>query len=500
MRLKQIALSITVTAVSIFFVGCATEPSLYTGKTGYFGYTWEQELRLGKQSDAGIVEQMGIYPDDELAAYIRDLGERLLVHTAIRSPDAPEIYRDTEFTFRLLDSPVVNAFALPGGYVYVTRGLLAHLENEAQLAVVIGHEITHVEARHASRQALTRQLGQIGLIAGAVIGEQVAENKQLARELVNLGSDLFQLGILKYGRDAERESDEYGVKYAALAGYSAAEGSAFFRSLARISDKSGQSIPSWLSSHPDPGERERTIPLLAQKWESASDQPPAVGRERYLEKIDGLIVGPNPRDGYTEGNRFYHPDLKFQFDKPQGWRLQNESGAVYITDPNKTTMVAFTIARESSPLEAARTLQQKFSLETSYAQDTRVNGLPAYAIEGNVVGDTGSLSLHATFVQFGENVFTFLGYGTSANFPSNVRTVRGVAGSFRELTNPQILNVQPYRISIERAERTATFRDLLPSRLPTGTDAQDWAIMNQVELDTRIERGQLLKLPADIRY
>lgn len=496
MRLPLIALSLIVSCSSLFLSGCATEPSLYTGQNAFYGYTWEQELKLGKQSDAGIVQQMGLYQDDELARYIRDMGNLLLEHSAIRSENAPEIYRDTEFTFRLLDSAVVNAFALPGGYVYVTRGLLAHLENEAQLAVIIGHEITHVEARHASKQALTQQLGQIGLLAGAVIGEQVAENKEFARDMVNLGSDLFQLAFLKYGRDAERESDEHGVKYAALAGYSASEGSAFFRSLDRISDKAGQAIPSWMSSHPDPGEREKTVQELARQWDSSSGNSSKIGRERFLEKIDGLVVGENPRNGYTDGSRFYHPDLRFQFNTPQGWRLQNESGAVYLTDPNKTTMLAFAIAQESSPLDAAKSLQQKMSLQTNYAQDTRVNGLPAYTLEGEIATQNGTLALIATFVQYEANVFTFLGYGSSASFPTNARTVRGIAGSFQELKNPAALNIQPYRIAVVRAERSAPFSELLPDRLPPGTDAADWAIMNQLYLDSRIERGQLIKLPA----
>ncbi len=499
MRKQLIALTCLVSTIALLLGGCATEPSLYTGKTGYYAYTWEQELQLGKKSDAEIVQEMGLYQDDELAAYIRDLGNELLKHSAIGSATAPEIYRNTGFTFRLLDSDVVNAFALPGGYVYVTRGLLAHLQNEAQLAVVIGHEITHVEARHASRQALKQQIGQIGLVAGAVIGEQVAENKEFARDMVNLGGELFQLATLKYGRDAERESDLHGVEYAAKAGYDAAEGSAFFRSLDRISDKAGQTIPSWMSSHPDPGERELTIPELAKRWPPRDGQQPIIGQQRYLNKIEGLIVGQNPRNGYTDGQRFYHPDLRLQFDTPAGWNLQNESGAVYLTDPNKSVMLAFTLAKEGSPLEAARAFTSKLSVEPSYAQDSRVNGLPAYVIEGSITSETGILLLHSTFVQMGDSVFTFLGYGTSESFNAQQRTIRSIAGSFQELTNQQALNVQPYRIAIIKAERNSPFRDLLPKRLPPGTDAQDWAIMNQVELDQRIERGQLIKLPASTR-
>lgn len=498
MRTRIISAVCLIATLSLLLGGCATEPSLYSGKTGYYGYTWEQEQQLGRTSDAGIVAQMGIYQDEQLASYIRSIGQDLLNQSAIRSESAPELYRGTEFTFRLLDSPVVNAFALPGGYVYVTRGLLAHLESEAQLAVVIAHEITHVEARHASKQALKQQLGQIGLIAGAVIGEQIAENKELARSMVNLGGDIFQIVTLKYGRDAERESDLHGVEYASKAGYAAAEGSAFFRSLSRISEKSGQSIPSWMSSHPDPGEREKTIQELSKSWAATNDRQPIVGRERYLEMIDGLVVGENPRNGYAYEGRFYHPDLKLQFDTPNGWKLQNESGTVYLTDPSGSVMVAFTIAKESSPLEAARALVEKLKIEASYAQDTRVNGLPAYVVEGNLATESGVLTLHSTFVQLGNHVFTILGYGSSNSFPIHQKTIRGIAGSFQELTNPQILTIQPYRISVEQVQRAAPFRELLPSRLPTGTDAQDWAIMNQVQIDDPIEAGRLIKLPASL--
>lgn len=492
-----IPFSIALAALSALFLsGCATEPNLYTGKTGYYGYTWEQEQKLGAQSDEEIVKQMGIYPDDSLSAYIDSIGNDLLEHTAIRSQDAPELYRNSEFTFRLLDSPVVNAFALPGGFVYVTRGLLAHLENEAQLAVVIGHEITHVEARHASRQALKQQLGQIGLLAGAVIGEQVAENKELARQMVSLSGDLFQLVTLKYGRDAERESDLHGVEYAAKAGYDASEGSAFFRSLDRISEKSGQSIPSWMSTHPDPGEREKTITELATNWKGATPGEPVVGRERFLSQIDGLIVGENPRNGFTQDGYFYHPDLKLQFQVPKSWAFQNETSAVYFLSPDKTAMLTFSATPEPSPLQAAQTLRSKFSLETTYVQDSQINGLPAYTIVGQVSNQSGTLGVSATYVQLDSQVFAFIGYGNSIGFTTHLPTFRTVTSSFEQLTAPQILSIQPPRISVTQAPRSATLKELLPDRLPPGTDAQDWAIMNQMNLDDRIERGTLIKLPS----
>ena len=176
----------------------------------------------------------------------------------MKREDTDQKFRETEFYFKVLDSPVVNAFALPGGYVYFTRGLMAHLNNEAQLSVVIGHEIGHVAARHASQRAMRQQLGQIAVIGGAVLGQELLGLP--GGNILNLSSQAAELLFLSYSRDAERESDELGVEYAAMTGFTAAEGAEFFTSLKRISEQSGQSIPTMMSTHPDPGERENRIP------------------------------------------------------------------------------------------------------------------------------------------------------------------------------------------------------------------------------------------------
>ncbi len=481
--------------LALLIAGCTTEPSLYSGKTGYYAYTWEQEIEIGRKADAQTVQQMGLYHDDAITDYVRQLGQSLLEQSALRAPDAPEMYRETEFTFRVLDSPVVNAFALPGGYVYVTRGLLAHAENEAQLAVVLGHEITHVEARHASKQALKQQWGQLGLAAGAIIGQELAENKELARSIVDMSGDLFQLVTLKYGRDAERESDLHGVEYAAKAGYDAAQGSGFFRTLQRMSEKSGQSIPSWMSTHPDPGEREKTIAKLADSWRGAVPME-TVGREEYLKRIEGLVVGENPRNGYVADGLFYHPDMKFQFQPPAGWKLQNEGSAVYSADPSGNALLVLSIAEQATALDAASALTQGLKLEIVGANQSNINGLPSYQLEGSAPTQSGNLPVYATFIEYSGKVFSLLGYGTPTGFAASRGAIAQAIGSFQELTNQQALNIQPRRLEIVPASREAPFRDLLPADLPPGMDAQDWAIINQVELDQAIAPGTLLKLPA----
>ena len=176
---------------------CVTEPSALTGENRSYGYTWQQELELGRKSDRELIQEMGLYPDDDLSAYVTGIGERVLAQSDLRRADTPEIYRNLQFQFRVMDSSVVNAFASPGGYVYVTRGLLAHLNNEAQLAFVLGHEITHVAARHASQQALKQHWGQIGLVTGAVIGTGITGNENFTDQFLGLGSSVFQMLHLK---------------------------------------------------------------------------------------------------------------------------------------------------------------------------------------------------------------------------------------------------------------------------------------------------------------
>src|SRR5688500_3977858 len=193
MRRFRGGLTAALVVITVILVACVTERSPVTGKRRAYGFSWAQELQMGREADKQIIQEFGLYDDPELQAYVQRVGQGVLAKSDLRDADAPEQYRNSPFTFRVLDSPVVNAFALPGGYVYVTRGLMTHLDNEAQLAVVLGHEIGHVAARHSARQAAKAQLGQLGLMAGAILGSTVLENPQVAEQIVGLGGQAMQL-------------------------------------------------------------------------------------------------------------------------------------------------------------------------------------------------------------------------------------------------------------------------------------------------------------------
>lgn len=475
---------------------CVTEPSALTGENRSYGYTWQQELELGRKSDRELIQEMGLYPNGELSAYVTEIGERVLAQSDLRRADTPEIYRNLQFQFRVMDSSVVNAFALPGGYVYVTRGLLAHLNNEAQLAVVLGHEITHVVARHASQQALKQQWGQIGLVAGAVIGTGITGNENFADQFLGLGSSVFQMLTLKYGRDAERESDLYGVEYSAKAGYAVGESAGFFNSLGRISSKSGSRLPTWQSSHPDPGEREGRIKQLAMEMRARYGDL-KVGEAEYLRRIDGLVVGENPRQGVALRGKFYHPDMNFQFDVPQGWRLKNEASRVTLADAQGRGIVIFGIGQGITPEEAARSFVDGSGLQPVRAGSLKVGSQPGYTVEGRIETSSGTMVVENVFFAYNRNVFSFLSYTMLSDRDAYRPAFDRIAQSFRPIQDPAIRGLRPARLKVQAAGGEKTFEQYLTGEEAYGLGANDLAIMNQVDLRQRVPKGRMLKLVAN---
>lgn len=470
--------------------GCTTSQNLISGKREAGAYSWAQERQIGAEADQQVAAQFGLYEDEQLTAYVRRIGEDVLAESPFRAPGTPAEFKNTPFTFRVLDSDVPNAMALPGGYIYVTRGLLAGLENEAQLAVVLGHEIGHVAGRHASARAAKQQLGQLGIVGAAVLGQAVLGGSA-AEQVLNIGGAGVQLLFLKYGRDQERESDQVGVEYAELAGYEASEAAAFFRSLDRLSAQSGEEIPGFLSTHPDPGEREQTIVQLAQQY----PQGTAVNAEAYLNAIDGIVLGEDPRQGYTEGGMFYHPGLRFQFAVPQGFRVINSPAQVSIVDPDGQSGYAFTFA-QGTPQQAAQQFAQQEGLRLVNQSAKRVNGKDAYVQIFEAQTQQGALGAIVYHIAHGGNTYRFYAIAPAGVFNDQRSRFAQTIESFRDLTDPSKLNRQPTRLDVERVSRTAPFRQLAQGRpLPPGMTLETLAILNQVELDETIQAGARLKLP-----
>lgn len=486
--------ALVVVLATVLFAGCAVSTSPITGKKRLYGYTWAQEVQIGKESDPQIVAQFGLYDDDRLAAYVTRIGEAVLAESHLRRPGADPEFRNTPFTFRVLDSPVINAFALPGGYIYVTRGLLSHLNNEAQLAVVLGHEVTHVAARHASQRAASQQLGTLGLI-GVALGGQAIFGGNTAGNVLDIGGTAAGLLFLRYGRDDERESDQNGVDYAARVGYKTSEASAFFNSLKRINQQQeGGGIPSFLSTHPDPGEREQTIQRISARWEQQGAN--IVEQEDYYAMLGNLVLGEDPRQGYVERGVFYHPELKFSFPVPSGYQVVNQPTQVGMVEPNQNAFLIFSIAQDvSSASEAASKLTAEEGIEAVDSGTATVSGNRAHYVLADVQTDNGEVRLLSYYIEYGGQVYSFLGYSAKSSFSTYRNALEGSMRGFDRVTDQRVLNVQPSRLNFVTASRSGTFRSFIPANMPEQFTPEGLAILNQVDLDTQIARGQTLKLP-----
>lgn len=487
---------VTAIVIALFTMNsCVIQRNPVTGKKRAYAYSWSQEVQIGQNADQQIQSDYGNYSDQDLQNYVNKIGQIVLKNSHLRRSNTPEKFKETPFTFRVLNSPVVNAFALPGGYIYVTRGLLAHLENEAQLAVVLGHEIGHVAARHASQQELKQKVGQIALIGGAIAGQEVLGIS--GQDILNLGGTAAKLLFLRYSRDDEREADRLGVEYAAMAGYHTASASKFFVSLKRISQKSGQNLPSLLSTHPDPGNREKSIIQESTQWEKQGYPQKIVNRDNYLNEMNDIVYGDNPREGFSKNGYFFHPDLKFKFPVPKGWNIMNQASRISLISPKQNAIILLQIDRKSqTPEQAVRTIITDNKLNILESKSFKNHPFQPYQVMANITTQEGqqfNFFIYALLYQ--NRIYVFTDYSAKNDFATFFPDFENTALKFDSLTDHSILSIKPLRIHIIKTTRSGTFKSFLPQNMPENITDADLAILNQVNLNDTIKSGSKIKLP-----
>src|SRR3954466_2331269 len=297
------------------WMGCARNP--VTGKSELSLVSESQEIQMGQQAAQEVAQTIGLYNDAKAQAYVAEVGKRMAA--ASERPNLP-------WEFHIVEDASVNAFALPGGFIYVTRGLMGTINDEAELATVVGHEIGHVTNRHSVQQISKQELAQIGLGVGSILSSDIAKFGQLASAGLSV---LF----LKYSRDAENQADLAGFRYALNQNYDVREMTKVFETLDRISQSSGGGkLPEWLSTHPNPGNRIQHIESMLDTVKTDPSKG-RVNREQYLQLVRGITYGEDPRQGYFEGTHFYHPQMRFQMSFPDGWQVQNTPSAVASMSP-----------------------------------------------------------------------------------------------------------------------------------------------------------------------
>ena len=480
--LSRVSLALVLLVSAFSLQTCATNP--VTGKKQVSFISEAQEIEMGKSYDPQVVAEFGVYDNPAMQQFLSEKGMAMARQS--HRPNLP-------WSFKLVDSEVVNAFAVPGGFVYFTRGIMAHFNNEAQFAGVLGHEIGHVTARHTVAQQSKQTLAQIGLIGGMILSPEVASQGESLMQGM-------QLLFLKFGRDAESQSDKLGVEYSTKIGYDAREMAGFFTTLDRLSGGQENRVPTFLSTHPDPLNREQNVQALAQQYQAAdaTTQKYDVGRDRYLRMIDGMIYGEDPKQGFVEAGSFYHPELRFQFKIPGQWKLLNSPSMIQIVSPDQNSIMQIRLAQGSDQRAAAQSFVQETGIQVANSSERAVNGLPATTIIGDITqqnqqGQSQSIRVLASFISYGGNVYMIAGLAQPQNFNRYQRDIEYTIGTFAQLSDPSKLNRQPERVKIVTNPRQQTLQQALLGAGVPQARLNEFAILNGMTLRETLPSGMLFK-------
>jgi predicted Zn-dependent protease len=475
--MKILVLGLGLIGLIFWIPSCAVNP--VTGKQELMLLSESDEIDLGHQTDAEVVKEYGIFEDPRLTAYLNDFCQRLG-----KVSHRPRL----GYHFKIVDASVVNAFAVPGGYIYFSRGILATLNSEAELAGVMGHEIGHIAARHSAKQYTRAQLAQVGLGAGAIFIDS-----PLLSGLAQLGAGML---FLRFSRDNEREADDLGVEYASKMGYDSSQLAGFFETLERMnpgSDRSG--LPGWFSTHPSPQDRFQVVRGRAKEWhEKLGLKDSKINRDIYLRKIDGLLFGDDPRQGYVDGNVFYHPGLRFQFPVPTKWKLSHKPSQVQMVNEGEDAVMLLSATSGSSSREAAREFVTKTGAQVIRSEGLQVNGLSSQRVNSEVRTQNAVYRLMSYFIEKGRSVFVFHGLTPVERFQNYAPLFENTMRQFRELSDPRRIDVKPDRIRIRATRSSDTLENALQSLRVSNEKLKETALLNGRDLSQIIPGNALVKV------
>ncbi|MEQ8813637.1 MAG: M48 family metalloprotease [Thalassobaculum sp.] len=461
--------------------GCSTNPA--TGQQVFTLMSPEEERKVGAAEHPKILAEFGgAYDDQAIQAYVSQLGAGLVANSE---------QAGLPFRFTVLDSPMVNAFALPGGYVYVTRGLMALAESEAELAGVIGHEIGHVTARHGAQQQ-GRAVG-VELIAG-LLGV-LSGNSGVAQA----GSAIGGLYLRSYSREQEFEADSLGLRYLTRDGYDPGAMASF---LSKLRDKSkldaeilGSAADpdefSLLSTHP------RTIDRVKEAAAAATGTGPGGGRverEGYLRRLDGMIYGDSPEQGYVRGRRFVHPTLRFEFAVPPGYVLVNGTSAVKARAPDGSVII-FDSAKPESRAAMRAYVQRRWGARLALADltDIEVNGMPGATGVTRIRTDSGPVDLRLVAIDGGAAIYRFVFATPSDSTARQTEALQRTTFSFRRISEAEAAREHPLRLRIHTVRPGDTVARLA-RWMPEGPQAEArFRVLNGLAPDEEPAPGSLVK-------
>lgn len=483
-RIKTQGLLALLAFMALGLGACSTNPA--TGEQQFTALmSPQQEAKVGASEHQKIVQQFGLVQDLALQSYVDQIGVRLAKNTE-RS--------DVQYKFYILDSPIVNAFALPGGYVYVSRGLLALANNEAELAGVIGHEIAHVTARHSAERYSTSVVTSLG---AAVVSAAVGSSG--VSQALGLGSNLY---LSSYSRGQENEADTLGIRYLARGGYDTGAMSSFLNSLqndsaleARIAGKEGNAF-SYFSTHPATGDRVSKTMAEAGQY---PQQSPTVGRDSHLAAISGMIYGDSPSQGFVRGANFYHTGMGFTFSVPSDYRMVNQPTQVIATSPSGGVVV-FDMVAAGGTTDPAAFLTQVWMKDNEAVQGVErisVNGLPAAtaSFSGKVNGNP--MTIRVLAISWNGRMVRFQYAIPSGASAAMIEDLKRSSYSFRTMTAAEKQSVKPYRLQVVTAGPGDSVATLARKQPFDQLSEQRFRALNGLSAGAGITAGQKYKLVVE---
>lgn len=479
----KLKISGLILGLCVFISSCSVNPA--TGRSQFTGLmSPQQEQVVGAQEHPKIVAEFGLYTENNIQNYVQSVGEKIVPHTE-RS--------DVSYKFYVLDSPVVNAFALPGGYIYVTRGLMALAGSEAELAAVLAHEIGHITGRHSAERYSRATVTSLGAgILSAVVDQSGVSSA------LGLGADLY---LKAYSRDQEDEADTLGIRYLARAGYDPNAMANFLENMqnsaaleSRISGQRGPSgLAEYFSTHPATSKRlDKTI----QEATAFSVPEPVVARNQYLRRIDGMIYGESPRHGLVRGTKFFHPELGFSFEAPEGFELINKAREVVARGPGNAVMI-FDMDSVAQPVQPASYLQENWMKGEALGslEVININGMQAAtaAFRGQINGKPATIRL--LVIAFKPNQFARFQIAIPAGAQvALIDDLKTSTYSFRRLSDAEKQSIKPYRLDILSAKPSDNVTSLAAGMPFESFQEERFRVLNGLRPNETLNAGKLYKI------
>jgi predicted Zn-dependent protease len=492
---KNWALSAIAAAV---LMGCGTQTvNPVTGQKERSVMSEEAEVQEGAKAHQEVLKEYGVLKNDRVQSYVNDIGQRLakLSHRS-----------QLKWTFTVLDSPEINAFALPGGYVYITRGIMAYLDSEADLAGVMGHEIGHVTARHGAQRATRQQDAALGVLLGNVLGAVLdAKGGGGIGQQIGQVTEMAAAGrIAKYGREQELQADGLGAEYLSRVNYDPRNMIDVIRVLkdqerfaADVARAEGRPVPegnSWLASHPSNDQRLDQISKIAAQYQAGKNYVDE-GRMRYLQVIDGIPFGESPEQGLTRGRNFYHSALNFAMTAPAGWRVVNEADQINFVSPAGEAALIVQLAPPNAGRSHDEIIRNVVKPVSGRVERYTLNGLQATHFTGAVQAQGGQRAVELTLATGagGQNYLMIYAAKDAATLQRNRAALRETEGSFRGMSAQDTAAAKPWVLRTTALPRGG-FADLARTAPMATLPEQQLKLMNGVYSTGTVQPGALVKM------